>query len=369
MYQRRLWVLLHRWISIVILLFVVVAGLTGSAIAFWRNIDAYLNPSWYSVEVNGVSRTYAELSADVIRQYPESRIHGIVLPNDRASSVIIYLAEETTGLDEIFINPYSGDILGARSNDQISFDRQHLMPLLYRVHYSLAAGGIGEVVLGVAALLWLMVTLIGLWLAWPKRGKWHKALSVKTSAGLPRLMFDLHRAVGLLFGGLFLVIIWTGLWWNMNYAIRPVVSSLLPTTPWFVDTLPEQTTQSIIGPDEAIALALAERPEAKAYYLRSISDKSVHIIYLRQPGEAEPYGRTFVFVSFDGTILNIDEPAKNLVGDSYSEWQLSLHTGQFLGFSGRLLWAFSGLLPALLAVTGLVLWTRRRNLARVRQRR
>ncbi|MCX4187976.1 PepSY-associated TM helix domain-containing protein [Methylophaga sp. OBS4] len=359
MRRRRFWMQLHRWIGVFILLFVVIAGLTGSAIAFWRTVDSWFNPAWYNVVDSGTPKSFAKLSRAVLEKYPGSSVHGFILPRNERSSVIIYLAGESTGIDEVFLNPYSGEVLGDRDTDRISLGRQHLLPFLYRLHYSLAAGGIGETFLGIVALLWLLMTMAGIWLAWPKPGKWRKALSIKSSAGMPRLMFDLHRAGGLLFAVVFLIIIWTGLWWNMDYAVRPVVSSLLPTTSWFPDTLPEVADKAAEDPDKAIARALAVRPDAEAYYLRIVPDKALYTVYLRQPGEAAPYGRTFVFVSFDGTVLDIDEPAKNLAGDSYAEWQLPLHTGQFLGLPGRLFWCLAGLVPLMLGITGLALWLRK----------
>jgi uncharacterized iron-regulated membrane protein len=183
---------------------------------------------------------------------------------------------------------------------------------LYRLHHYLAAGDIGKYTLGIAALLWLVKTIAGVILAWPgfKIEKWCKALSVKTSASSARFMFDLHRAGGLLFSVFFIIIIWTGLWWNMDYAFRPVMTALLPTTPWYPDTI-ENISPHLIkaNPDMAVAKALSIKPKAQAYYIRHFVNKQLFNVYLRQPDEIGPYGRTHIFVGFDGEILGIEEPA------------------------------------------------------------
>lgn len=356
--------LLHRWIGAIILVFVLIAGLTGSAIAFWRDIDSWLNPDWYQVTFAEQRKSLDQLATIVQTQFPGSQLHGVILPAEIDSSLIVYLAAEPAGIDEVFINPYTGEILGSRDIDRVSLDKRHLLPFTYRLHYSLGLGHIGELILGFIALLWLAMTLVGVWLAWPKKGKWRKALTVKTSAGTSRMMFDLHRAGGLLVSCFFIIILWTGLWWNMDYVMRPVASALLPTTPWFADKQPISKPVADVGLEQALELARNARPTAKAYYVRLMPNKGLYTVYLRMSDESGPYGRTFAFVSYAGELLHIDEPKNNLSGDSYAEWQLPLHTGQFWGLSGRLLWAVIGLIPILLSVTGCWLWLRKSNLSK-----
>lgn len=359
--QRSFWLLLHRWIGVFILVFIVIAGLTGSAITFWRAIDNWLNPAWYQVTVGEKTHSLNALSAQVSHNYPKATIHGIILAKDNTSSVIFYLAGEPSGIDEVFINPYTGQILGDRDIDRTSLARSHLMPFLYRLHYSLGLGSFGKYLLGIVTVLWLVVTLIGTWLAWPKKSKWRKALSIKYTAGSSRLMFDMHRSFGLIFSALFVVILWTGLWWNMDVVIRPVITSIFPVTPPF-HPASETISQTDNGFDNAADVALKKRPDTEAYYLRSHSEKGFYTMYLREKDSAGPYGDIFVFVGLDGTVLHIDEPQNNLPGDSYAAWQLPLHTGQFLGVPGRIIWMVAGFIPLLLSITGVMLWLRKLRL-------
>lgn len=356
--QRRFWMLLHRWLGAIILVFAIIAGLTGSAVAFWRDIDSWLNADWYRVNISDNQLSVDKLTSLVKAQYPKSTIHGVILPKASDFSTIFYLAGEPTGIDEVFVNTYTGEILGDRDNDEISLNKRQLMPFLYQFHYNLGLGELGKLFLGYVAVLWLVITLTGLWLAWPKKGKWRKSLSVKTTAGASRMMFDLHRAGGLLVASFFIVILWTGLWWNMDYAMRPLATALLPTTPSFSSQNAEisDINTSI---DNALSQAIKAKPTATPYYVRLRSDQALYTVYLRMPEESGPYGRTFAFISYSGDLLFIDEPSLNQVGDSYAEWQLPLHTGQFLGLSGRLLWAVIGLAPLILGITGMWLWLRK----------
>jgi len=361
--RRRAWSLAHRWLGLAIAVFVTIAGLTGSAIAFWRELDAWLNPAWFRVEPGEERRPLSALLADVGSARPDSRVRALLLPDRPDAALVLMLSADAGGADELFVDPYTGTLLGERDTDAIGLGAGQLVPFLYRLHYSLKLGRFGEYLLGVAALAWLVAMLVGLALAWPRRGKWRQALSVKRSAGTPRMLFDLHRAAGLLSAAVFVVVAWTALWWNMDYAVRPALAALLPPTPWYPDTLPDTApAPHDAGPDAALAAARAARPAGEAYLIGILPEKGLYRVVMKQPGEIGLYGRTEVFVSMDGA--DVGEPATHRPGDTYATWQLPLHTGQFLGLPGRVLWCVAGLAPLLLAATGTALWLRRRRVAR-----
>ena len=50
---RRIAIVVHRYVGLVMTVFLVVAGLTGSLLAFNRELDAALNPELFRVEPPG----------------------------------------------------------------------------------------------------------------------------------------------------------------------------------------------------------------------------------------------------------------------------------------------------------------------------
>ena len=52
----------------------------------------------------------------------------------------------------------------------------------------------------------------------------------------------------------------------------------------------------------------------------------------------------------------VTPPEQPSLGDLIMAWVVPLHVGNFAGLGVRLTWLLLGLAPALLAVTGLVLW-------------
>ena len=50
---RPFWVGVHRWAGLATALFLCVAGLTGSMLAFKEDLDAWLNPQWFMAPAQG----------------------------------------------------------------------------------------------------------------------------------------------------------------------------------------------------------------------------------------------------------------------------------------------------------------------------
>jgi uncharacterized iron-regulated membrane protein len=61
-----------------------------------------------------------------------------------------------------------------------------------------------------------------------------------------------------------------------------------------------------------------------------------------------------------GAVLQSADRASRGGGDTFLLWQRMLHEGSALGFPWRFATFLGGLLPALLMVTGLIMWLRKR---------
>ncbi|MEE4465651.1 PepSY domain-containing protein, partial [Azotobacter chroococcum] len=71
--------------------------------------------------------------------------------------------------DQVFVNPYTGEVLGARKWGDIAQGPENLMPFVYRLHHSLALGSVGSYLLGIVALLWTLDCFAGAYLTFPAR--------------------------------------------------------------------------------------------------------------------------------------------------------------------------------------------------------
>jgi uncharacterized iron-regulated membrane protein len=74
----------------------------------------------------------------------------------------------------------------------------------------------------------------------------------------------------------------------------------------------------------------------------------------------------------DGALLAVEVPGEGTFGDIFMQAQFPLHSGRILGLPGRVLISVLGLVVAMLAVTGIVIWAKKRHARmsrRVKQRR
>lgn len=76
------------------------------------------------------------------------------------------------------------------------------------------------------------------------------------------------------------------------------------------------------------------------------------------------------FDSADGRPLGEQQPWKGTAADIFVQAQFPLHSGRILGLPGRILISVMGLIVAMLAITGVVIWYRKRvaRLSMTRQR-
>src|SRR5690606_7218269 len=121
--------------------------------------------------------------------------------------------------------------------------------------------------------------------------------------------------------------------------------------------------------DQAVAAAAPVFPGARlsrVYLPRSQRD-SYRLAYVLPESNWQRYAASSVWVDqYSGEILEVWDERKLGAADTVLAWQFPLHNGEALGLPGRWLVFVSGGLPALLFVTGVYLWWRKRRLKRRR---
>ena len=63
----------------------------------------------------------------------------------------------------------------------------------------------------------------------------------------------------------------------------------------------------------------------------------------------------------DGRLLGERQPWKGTAADIFVQAQFPLHSGRILGIPGRVLISFMGVVVAMLSVTGVIIWWRKRK--------
>ena len=228
----------HRWVGLAMAAFLVVAGLTGSLIAFYADLDAVLNPELFRVAPPAPGVPLLDpiaLQARVQLQLPAAtRLHRVILDLRPDRSANYWIDERET-----FIDPYTGRILGSRRFGDLSEGRKNLLTFIYRLHYSLSLGEVGTWIFGIVSLLWTVDCFVGAYLTFPPRSgqrrnpwrwlaRWVPAWQLKSNK-LFSLVFTWHRASGLWVWGVLLVFAWSGVALNLGDQVyAPVMNLVLP---------------------------------------------------------------------------------------------------------------------------------------------
>lgn len=372
----RLLVALHRYVGLTIALFLVLVGLTGSIIAFHSELDAWANPDLFYAP-DGPRLPAAELARRVEAADPRIKVAfiDVNIKPGRSAALFVEPRGDVTGVDynQVFADPSTGAVLGHRNHGGCCFDRRAIIPFLYNLHRRLTMPGHwGEWLLGGVAILWLLDCFVALALASPRKvfslRRWSAALGVRWKASAYRITFDLHRAVGLWTWLVLGVLAFTSIYLNLgDEIVRPLtgaVSTLSPTPydrprPPADPSTPRRSFDDILQLSERTA-ELVDRGYAPAgIYL----DREAQI-FMVDFENTSPFMLGFAWAAFDATtgkLIGTQLPGAGSGGDVFLQLQFPLHSGKIGGLAGRILISMIGLAIAMLSITGIVIWLKKRR--------
>jgi uncharacterized iron-regulated membrane protein len=385
--MRHAFVFVHRYAGLSMALFLVIAGLTGSIMAFEDEIDAWLNPQLFSVASRGDALSPTQLAERIERQDVRFRVSYMPIVLAPGKSVNVSVRSNTdpaTGkpykleFNQLFADPVTGSVLGTRRTGTMQFDRVHFIPFIVKLHYSLfLPGSWGLWLFGAVALVWTMDCFIGLFLTLPRGRpfleKWQPAWEIKRK----RFNFDLHRAGSLWTWLVLLILAVSSVSLNLyGQVFKPVVSWFSPMTPTPFDTRPARTEapSPAFDFDHALMLArvageergidepvgaIGHRPERGFYF----------VSYRNTDGKTES-GLSNARLYIDdqtGAVIGERGTGKDTAGDFFAQIQYPLHSGRIAGVMGRAFIFAMGLLISALSLTGIIIWLRKRR-ARVSSR-
>lgn len=417
---RPLAVLLHRYVGLLMVPFLFVTGLTGAIISWDHELDDLLNPHLMQAPGRGPSIASLELARQIEARDPRVTVSFVPLVAEPGESLhfgvdpAIDPATGTLfapGYNQVFIDPVTGAELGRREWGGVwPITRENVVSFLYKLHFSLhipfMAGSDrwGIWLLGIVAILWTIDCFTGVYLTFPARPKpaapigipvpvltrpaarswwqrWSVSWRIRRGAGAYKLNFDLHRA-GSLWTWIFLLILaFTAFSLNLYREVfYPLMSKVSQVTPAPFDT---RTPTDILHPQKAkigfagiVDRAQAEvvrrgwaEPPGSVFYSSAFGVYGVQFFHPGQDHGASGVGPARLFFDGeDGRLLGERLPWQGSAADIFVQAQFPLHSGRILGLPGRILISIMGLVVAMLSVTGVYVWWRKRQGRRSRTR-
>jgi uncharacterized iron-regulated membrane protein len=382
---RAIAIALHRWVGLAISAFLIVAGLTGTVLAFYTDLDAALNPELFRVAPPAPGARMLdpiELRERVRAQLPKgTTIDGVVLEREPGRSVNYWIDERET-----FVDPYTGAILGRREFGELREGKKGLLTFIYRLHYSLALDDVGLWLFGAAALLWTGDSFVGAYLTFPSGQRrantprrawlrrWAPSWLLKTNT-LFTTLFTFHRASGLWLWALLIVFGWSAVALNLHDQVyEPVMERVLGPHAGELPKLPaprpapKLDTRAALARGRALIAAEAERRGFRVLDERWLGYEPEHGAYNYAVESTLDVGpriadTNVAFDGDDGRVLAFHAPTGDNARDTFDSWLIALHFGSVRegGVAYRAFVSLFGTLVAGLSASGVWIWWRKRN--------
>jgi uncharacterized iron-regulated membrane protein len=409
---RKYLVLCHRWAGLLAAPFLIITGLTGAVISWDHELDDWLNPHLRNVHSQGDLMPTLALAQLVENRYPQIQIASIPLNSPSDESLVLFAMPKQNpatgklyapGFNQIFLDPVSGEELGKRQWGAVwPINSENFVSFLYKLHFSLHLPEMfgtdrwGIWLLGGIAIIWLIDCFFGFYLTLPPKYKyqkkasalapnhrtekrqhfwknWKKAWLLRLNAGNFKLNFDIHRAFGLWTWLLIFIIAFTAFSLNLRREIFiPVLSAVTTVSKGALDKKARTPLNAPIAPQlsyaQILPLALAEaklkgwqKPAGRMGYFMNLGVYSVEFFTPdADHGDAGGGHNRLFFDANSGQMLGQKIPWAGTAGDIFAEAQFPMHSGRILGLPGRILISAMGVIVALLSMTGIYIWWRKR---------
>lgn len=371
--RRKLWLKVHLWLGLGLGLFLVIIGLTGSVLVFWKEIDMALNPGLYRTANSAIGHVkpldeiiaaaenvapagWKSAWAQVPGQPDGNYIFGFAYPK-------ISPAPEQAQSLNIAVDPYTAKVSGRRVFYHAWNPLRHsFVGFFFKLHYALFLGEVGGTLVGILAVLFIISVLSGLILWWPLTGKWGRALTIKRRASAERLNHDLHQTGGFYSLIILLAVLMSGVYFNLPDQFRWLVELFSPLTA--EAQAPVKSMVASKSLDLALNQASRQYSGGTLNYFTLNADDGLFKACYRDVPELRPYvvaERCLVLNRNEGKLLQVIDAERGSAGDVFMQWQWPLHSGQAFGWTGRIMVFITGLICPLLFVTGVIRWLQKRR--------
>jgi len=353
--MRRLILNIHLVIGLAVGLFVILLGITGSILAFEPELDRWVHRDISYVKPGGRVLSLVEIGDAISHKYPGESVVAFLPSRAPEFPTQVILSR---GI--ISVNPYSGEVLGLRTRGQSFFG------VVRALHVRLAMGSIGRAVMDWSAFVTLVSLITGMYLWWPVKrmrigGAWWSA----------KFWYDLHSSSGFFFSLPALFLAGTGVilgfgdqaTWLLN---RVIASSTAGNN----ERAPIQKADmggAEISPDRAIAIARAQVPGAVPYRVQMPRYGGLYVVALELPRNRVTGERNSIALDpSTGRIVSEHLASALSLRERLMATNSAIHNGNILGMPSRIVAALASIVLPVQAVSGLLIWLRRKGLLRTR---
>ncbi len=365
----RRWVrIAHLWAGVGLGLWLVMLGMTGSALVYQHSLRQVFEHG-RKIKPGLPLLPIDQLLARVHQQRPDLAVVDIDGLEYKNSALELLIRPVTAAGPEkrsryLLVDPGTGEI-GAMQSSSGTF-----MGFVAQLHYNLLSGETGLALNAFAGGLAIFFAITGLTLWWRGKAKWKNGLRMKIKGASVRVRnYSIHSAIGF-YSSLFLAIAGlSGIYFVAPQPYLETAAHLNGTTlavmKDFLDppfsasplTVPDAPVNQIVAlaraqyPNQLLSeIELPQRPR-DAWQFHFFSHGGIDL------GNAE----LVVIDRRSGKVLAAHQTADLPIAIRAVILLRPLHYGTIGGHVTRVLWIFLGLTPAVLLITGFVIWRKRVN--------
>ena len=342
----------HSYFALIAMIPVLVISITGSLLVFKVEIDSLLRPHHMVVEPNQNAQRQSldTLMNKVSGQHSDYALAGWELFDDGSRSDTAYVIKKGTDTwYKLYLDQYQGTLLS-----QPQPMEHYITDWLLELHYSFLLNFSGTVIGATFGLIMLFLGVSGIILY---RNFWRKLFTFRFKAAMRIWLSDLHKMVGIIASPVFILIAFTGVYWNISIISHEVLEHGFEEEHVLMTSAYHSNSISF----EALRLDASEQIKSfEATYLAIPNEPDMQITFF---GEVDTHNP---FISQYASMVTYDKTSGQLV-TAYdirdaSIWALiddstrKLHFGYFAGIWSKIVWCIIGLSPLILAISGLVMY-------------
>ena len=209
---------------------VIVLAASGSVYLFKSELESWIDSG---IDARAASdlpvRPPSAQVAAAVAALPGGTLKAYELP--QAAGATRVLVSAAGGDERIYVHPGTLEILGRVA------ERDRLMRRVFRLHGELWLGEYGSFLVELAASWTVVLILTGLWLWWPRAARGGGVLWPRLAAGGRTAWRDLHAVTGFWVAGLALVLLASGLPWSRSWGsylklVRRLTGTTAATQDW-----------------------------------------------------------------------------------------------------------------------------------------
>jgi sulfite reductase (NADPH) flavoprotein alpha-component len=378
---------LHWLLGITAGVVLAVVGVTGAMLSFEHGILKAINPGVMTVEARPAALPPAELLARVGAQWPDRAIQSLALSADAEDAARVSFAPAPGSVapggrargETRYVDPYTGALLPAPRG-------QGFFRTTMQIHRWLAADAVGKQIVGASTISLVFFCLSGLYLRWPRKWlDWRAWLKLDWAQKGRSFLWHLHSVVGTWVLAAYLVMSLTGLFWSYDWYRSGLYAITGTPVPAGRGGPAPPGGSAPRGADGAAATRAERASPLDTTALFAAFDAAVparSVVTLRLPGAAgqpaefsyqdpdPPHGRAnnrLVLDAATGAVVQHERYDDKPTGQRLMASMLPLHSGEYFGLAGLVLFMLASLLMPLFTISGWMLYLdRRRKKAAVR---